>query len=138
VAVVAAFASHFPLAAQPTPVVVEAESGTSTNPPTPVTGASTGDRAFRTVAAGSTTPASAYATSLTDVAAYTASTSPSGGVGGAAPATAVRVLSYTVTFPAAGTYDLDARIRVGASGANNDSFFYGTSLGAKNPVTGSD
>jgi len=138
VALVTALGSHFPLAAQTTPVVVEAESGTSTNPPTPVTGSSTGDWAFRTVAASGTAPASGYATSLTDVAAYTASTSPGGGVGGAAPATAARVLSYTVTFPAAGTYDLYARIRVGANGANDDSFFYGNSFGAKSPVTGSD
>ena len=103
VALVAALGSHFPLAAQTTPVVVEAETGTSTNPAAPVAGATTGDWAFRTVAASGTTPAIGYATSLTDVAAYTAPTSPGGGVGGAAPATAARVLSYTVTFPAAGT-----------------------------------
>lgn len=138
VALVAALGSHFPLAAQTTPVVVEAETGTSTNPAAPVAGATTGDWAFRTVAASGTTPAIGYATSLTDVAAYTAPTSPGGGVGGAAPATAARVLSYTVTFPAAGTYDLYARIRVGANGANDDSFYYGTSFGAKSPVTGSD
>jgi endo-1,4-beta-xylanase len=138
IALAAVLSSYLPLSAQTTPVVVEAETGTSTNPPTPVAGATTGDWAFRTVAASGTTPAIGYATSLTDVAAYTAPSSPGGGVGGAAPATAARVLSYTVTFPAAGTYDLYARIRVGANGANDDSFYYGTSFGSKSPITGSD
>ena len=137
-ALVAALGGYLPLAAQNAPVVVEAESGTSTNPAMPVAGASTGDWAFRTMAAAGTTPAINYATTLTDVAAYTATTSPGGGVGGSAPATAARVLSYTVTFPAAGTYDLYARIRVGAGGANDDSFYYANSFGTKSAVTGSD
>jgi endo-1,4-beta-xylanase len=137
-ALVAALGSHFTLLAQSTPVVVEAESGTSTNPATPVAGASTGDWAFRNVAASGTTPAINYATSLTDVSAYTATTSPGGGVGGSAPATAARVLSYTVTFPEAGTYDLYARIRVGAAGANDDSFYYSNGFGTKSPTTSTD
>ncbi|WP_151087509.1 endo-1,4-beta-xylanase [Hymenobacter baengnokdamensis] len=137
-ALVAALGSHFTVLAQAAPVVVEAESGTSTNPATPVAGASTGDWAFRTIAASGTTPTISYATTLTDVAAYTAPTAPGGGVGGSAPATAARVLSYTVTFPEAGTYDLYARIRVGPNGANDDSFYYANSFGTKSPVTGSD
>jgi uncharacterized repeat protein (TIGR03803 family) len=40
-----------------------------------------------------------------------------------------RVASYTVNFPAAGTYDLFARVRVGPGSANDDSFFYGNSFG---------
>ncbi|WP_198172853.1 endo-1,4-beta-xylanase [Hymenobacter ginkgonis] len=131
IALAAALGCHFTLVAQTAPVVVEAESGTSTNPAVPVAGATTGDWAFRTVAASGTTPAITYATSLTDVSAYTAN----GGVGGSAPATAARVLTYTVTFPAAGTYDLYARIRVGAGGANDDSFFYANSFGTKDPTT---
>jgi hypothetical protein len=104
VALVAALGSYSTLLAQNAPVVVEAESGTSTNPATPVTGSTTGDWSARTIAASGTTPAITYVTSLTDVAAYTAPTSPGGGVGGSAPATAARVLTYSVTFPGAGTY----------------------------------
>ncbi len=133
-ALVAALGSHFTLSAQTSPVVVEAETGTSTNPATPVAGATTGDWAVRTVAAAGTTPAINYITTLTDVGAYTATTSPGGGVGGSAPATAARVLTYTVTFPAAGTYDLYARMRVGAGGATDDSYFYANSFGTKDPT----
>jgi len=49
-----------------------------------------------------------------------------------------RVASYTVTFPNAGTYDLYARVRVGAGAANDDSFFYGNGFGAKSPATSTD
>lgn len=42
------------------------------------------------------------------------------------PALSSRVASYSVTFPAPGTYDLYARIRVGIGGANDDSFFTAT------------
>ncbi|RZK26448.1 MAG: hypothetical protein EOO63_14675, partial [Hymenobacter sp.] len=132
-----AFGAHFtPLLAQNTPVVVQAEVGTSTAPTS--SSASAGDWAFLTAAATGTVPAVTYATSLTDVAAFTAPTSPGGGVGASAPATANRVLTYTVTFPAAGTYDLYARMRVGPGGANDDSYFYATSFGTKNPVLGTD
>ena len=79
VALVAALGSHFTLSAQTAPVVVEAETGTSTNPAPPVTEATTGDWAVRTVAAAGTTAAITYTTSLTDVAAYTTTTSPGGG-----------------------------------------------------------
>ncbi|NML66380.1 T9SS type A sorting domain-containing protein [Hymenobacter sp. RP-2-7] len=137
-ALVAALGSHFTLSAQNAPVVVEAETGTSTNPATPVTGATTGDWAVRTAAASGGAPAVTYITCLTDVAGYTSPTSPGGGVGGAAPATAARVLSFTVTFPGPGTYDLYAKVRVGSGGANDDSFFYGNSLGAKGPTTTTD
>ncbi|MGI4863361.1 MAG: endo-1,4-beta-xylanase [Janthinobacterium lividum] len=136
-ALTAALGSHItPLLAQSTPVVVQAESGTSTAPTS--SGASAGDWAFLTAAATGTSAAVTYATSLTDVGGFTLPTSPGGGVGASAPATANRVLTYTVTFPAAGTYDLYARMRVGAGGANDDSYFYASGFGAKSPVTGTD
>ncbi|TPG65547.1 T9SS C-terminal target domain-containing protein [Hymenobacter nivis] len=113
-------------------MVVEAEAGTSATPT--VTGATAGDWAARTVAAAGTTPAITYVTSLTDVAAYTAN----GGVGGGAPATDARVLTYTVTFPGAGSYDLYARMRVGAGGASDDSYFYANAFGAKSATAPAD
>lgn len=136
-ALVAACGSHAtPLLAQNTPIVVQAESGTSTAPTS--SSATAGDWAFLTAAG--TSPVVTYATSLTDVAAFTSPTSPGGGVGASAPATATanRVLTYSVTFPAAGTYDLYARMRVGAGAGNDDSYFYATGFGAKSPVLGTD
>jgi endo-1,4-beta-xylanase len=117
-ALVAALGSHFTLSAQNAPVVVEAETGVSTTPP--ATGATTGDWATRTVATTGTTPAITYVTSLTTA-------------GGASPGTDPRVLTYTITFPGAGSYDFYARVRVGpdGGGANDDSFFYGNSFGAR-------
>ena len=47
------------------------------------------------------------------------------------PGNANRVATYTVTFPAAGTYELYARIRVGAGAASDDSYFYGNGFGVK-------
>ncbi|MEK7780804.1 MAG: choice-of-anchor tandem repeat GloVer-containing protein, partial [Verrucomicrobiota bacterium] len=54
------------------------------------------------------------------------------------PALPGRVASYSVTFPAAGTYDLYARIRVSAGAANDDSLFYGNGFGAKSSTTAAD
>ena len=57
------------------------------------------------------------------------------------PGNTNRVATYTVTFPAAGTYELYARIRVGPAGANDDSYFYGNGFGIKTVAatgTGSD
>lgn len=50
---------------------------------------------------------------------------------GGNPGNANRVATYTVTFPAAGTYKLYARVRVGPAGANDDSYFYASSFGVK-------
>ncbi|GAA4381191.1 endo-1,4-beta-xylanase [Hymenobacter koreensis] len=50
------------------------------------------------------------------------------------PGTAARVISYAVTFPGAGSYDLYARVRVNAGGANDDSFYYGNGFGTKAPA----
>lgn len=52
------------------------------------------------------------------------------------PGTNDKVLTFTVTFPEAGTFELYARFRVGAGGFNDDSFFFGKSFGpltATNP-----
>src|SRR5262245_50057380 len=54
---------------------------------------------------------------------------------GNAPSNSARVATYSVTFPEAGTYDLYAHIRVGAGGANDDSFFYANGFGNKSPTT---
>ncbi len=54
------------------------------------------------------------------------------------PGSAARVASYTVTFPAAGAYDLYARVRVGSGTFNDDSLFYGNGFGVKNPALNSD
>lgn len=53
---------------------------------------------------------------------------------GASPGGAGRVASYTVTFPAAGTYELYARVWVGPALFGDDSFFYGNGFGTKSPT----
>ncbi|MCX7722813.1 MAG: cadherin domain-containing protein [Verrucomicrobiae bacterium] len=50
------------------------------------------------------------------------------------PVTTNRVVTYTVVFPEAGTYDLYARVRVGAAAWSDDSFLYGNGFGAKSPT----
>jgi hypothetical protein len=50
------------------------------------------------------------------------------------PADPSKVISYTVTFDKPGTYDLYAKVWVGAGGANDDSFFYGKGFGSMNPL----
>ena len=57
---------------------------------------------------------------------------------GGNPGSAARVATYNVTFPAAGTYELYARIRVGAETFNDDSLFYGNGFGLKSPTTDGD
>ena len=54
------------------------------------------------------------------------------------PSNSLRVATYTVTFPAAGTYDLYAHVRVGPGVANDDSLFYGNGFGAKSPANSAD
>ncbi len=50
------------------------------------------------------------------------------------PGSAAKVASFTVSFPAAGTYNLYVRVRIGAGGADDDSFFYGNGFGTKSPT----
>jgi endo-1,4-beta-xylanase len=51
--------------------------------------------------------------------------------GGTKPDTASRVITYSVTFPDSGTYDLYARLYVGPSTFSNDSYYYGNGFGLK-------
>ncbi|MGI4832624.1 MAG: endo-1,4-beta-xylanase [Janthinobacterium lividum] len=146
VALVAALGSHFTLFAQNAPVTVEAETGTCSSTPSAAAlalGATIGDWATGTSAAYSSTTngssaAATYITCKSDVSAYTAATSPGGGVGGSAPATDARVLTYTVTFPGPGVYDLYARLWVGNGGANDDSYYYPKTFGVKGSATPAD
>jgi glucuronoarabinoxylan endo-1,4-beta-xylanase len=54
------------------------------------------------------------------------------------PGNDARVATFTVNFPAAGTYDLFARVRVGSGGANDDSFFCANGFGSKSSVNAAD
>ena len=54
------------------------------------------------------------------------------------PGSTARVATCTVTFPAAGTYQLYARVRVGSNGFNDDSLFYASSFGTKTPTLDTD
>ena len=54
------------------------------------------------------------------------------------PVNAARVASYSVNFPAAGAYQLYAHVYVGTNTFNDDSMFYATSFGAKDPTLNSD
>src|SRR5436190_8774798 len=54
------------------------------------------------------------------------------------PGSTARIGSFTVNFPAAGTYDLFARVRVGPGSASDDSFFCANGFGPKSPVNGAD
>ena len=63
---------------------------------------------------------------------------PTSNAAGESPGNSARVVTYSVTFPAAGTYDLYARVRVGPAGADDDSFFYGNGFGTKSPTSSGD
>lgn len=49
------------------------------------------------------------------------------------PPTAEHIGTYTVTFPAAGNYELYARFLVGPNAANDDSWYFGQGFGVKTP-----
>ena len=53
------------------------------------------------------------------------------------PVRTARTISYEVTFPDTGTYDLFVRLRVGPNTYDDDSFFYGNGFGAKAAATDS-
>lgn len=59
-------------------------------------------------------------------------------VGGSNPTTAERVATFSVTFPAAGTYELYGRVRVGPATFDDDSFYYGNGFGTKSPTADAD
>lgn len=50
---------------------------------------------------------------------------------GQAPLFSDRIITFNVTFPDSGNYDLYCRIRIGAGGADDDSYFYGNGFGTK-------
>jgi glucuronoarabinoxylan endo-1,4-beta-xylanase len=54
------------------------------------------------------------------------------------PVSAARVATYSVNFPAAGVYQLYGRVNVGTNTFNDDSMFFASSFGTKNPALGSD
>ncbi len=54
------------------------------------------------------------------------------------PGNAARVATYTVNFPTNGSYELYARVNVGAGTFNDDSLFFASSFGAKDPALSSD
>lgn len=49
-----------------------------------------------------------------------------------------RVITYEVTFPDSGIYDLYARIMVGKNTFDDDSYFYANGFGTKNPANNAD
>lgn len=55
---------------------------------------------------------------------------------GTTPPTAGRIATYSVTFPAAGNYELYARYLVGPNAANDDSWYFGQGFGVKTPEVG--
>jgi endo-1,4-beta-xylanase len=96
-------AMPFTAMAQTEPVIAEAESGTLG------AGVMTG-----------TLDGATYVTTIADL-----TTGPTG-------ASDPRVSSYQITFPAAGNYDLYARMRVGPNAANDDSWYFGNGFGVTN------
>jgi endo-1,4-beta-xylanase len=56
----------------------------------------------------------------------------------AAPGSAARVLSYLIQMPAPGEYELYARVRIGPGGGSDDSFFYASGFGVKDPTSDPD
>ncbi len=56
----------------------------------------------------------------------------------ASPGDTSRIATYNITFPDSGTYNLFARIRVGANGFNDDSFFYAKNFGIMKDTASAD
>ena len=94
-----------------------------------------GEKYPQTIQAESGTLGSAITTSTINGVIYIGVTTTGGGGN---PVDNTRVATYTITFPFAGVYDLYARIRVGANGADDDSFFYGNGFGTKSPTNDAD
>jgi O-glycosyl hydrolase len=100
-----------------------------------VAGGSSGASSSVTIEAESGTVGSEFTTTTGVVPAYIAIITDNSGT---SPASSARVASYQVTFPAAGTYRLFARVRVGPGGANDDSIYIGNGFGTKSPTTASN
>jgi endo-1,4-beta-xylanase len=49
-----------------------------------------------------------------------------------------RIITYKVTFPDSGTYDLYARVMVGKNTWDDDSYFYANGFGIKDPANNAD
>ncbi|HEU6448994.1 MAG TPA: DNRLRE domain-containing protein [Verrucomicrobiae bacterium] len=58
--------------------------------------------------------------------------------GGYYPTNASRVITYSVTLPTSGDYQLYAHVRVGPNTFNDDSLFYGNGFGTNDPANASD
>lgn len=67
-----------------------------------------------------------YITPLTDFAATTY------------PGIPEKIVIFNITFPAAGTYEFYARVRVGADGYDDDSFYFASRFGEKVPNVDAD
>jgi endo-1,4-beta-xylanase len=61
-----------------------------------------------------------------------------GTAAGGNPSTDARVITYQVTFPHAGVWELYARVFVGPATFSDDSMFYANGLGAKSPTSDTD
>ena len=59
-------------------------------------------------------------------------------IGGQNPTNAERVISFSVTFPSPGIYELYGRLRVGPATFDDDSFYYANGFGAKSPTSDAD
>ncbi|MGI4741345.1 MAG: endo-1,4-beta-xylanase [Janthinobacterium lividum] len=79
-----------------------------------------------------------WAAPATNAGATYVTINPAATLNASSPGSAARVITYSVTFPTSGFYDLYARILVGPGAANDDSFFYASSFGAKSPTTSAD
>ncbi len=91
------------------PVIVEAESGT--------------------IGSDFSTKQEGGITYITTTKNYTGLTS---------PGDTSRVITYQLTFQDSGYYNLFARVRVGAAGYDDDSFFYGRGFGEKSDTASAD
>lgn len=54
------------------------------------------------------------------------------------PGTDARVITFEVTFPDTGSYNLFVRMRIGSGNFDDDSFFYGNGFGVKNSANDTD
>jgi endo-1,4-beta-xylanase len=86
---------------------------------------------------GTFTPGSDFTTNGTDGAVQFISIS-TDTVNPGNPGNTNRVATYSVKFPAAGTYKLYGRVRVGPGNGNDDSFFYGNGFGVKSATSDAD